>query len=107
MDIKCRNAMLAALEVLHEACGKDEGVYKAIGDGLIVYVPKEFLEEYERITGHKLGNPITDSDIKKRAIEACKHAPWARHLAEKMVGYDAPQEVKEMVAEKLCRELID
>jgi len=104
---KCRNAMLAALEVLQEACGGDRGVYKAIGDGLIVYVPSEFLEEYERITGHKLGNPVTDEELRRKAIEACKRAPWARHLAEKMVGVTAPEEVKEMVAEKLCRELID
>jgi len=104
---KCTPALLAALELLQEECKGEKGVYKAIADGVIIYVPEEFIKEFESSTGHKFGNPIVDEDVRRRAIEACKRAPWARHLAEKMVGVGAPPEVLEMMAEKLCRGLIE
>ena len=103
---KCISALLAAMEVLRERCSGEEGTYRALTEELWVHVPKEFMEEFERETGHKLGNPITDENLRKKAIEACMRAAWASRLAEKMVGAEAPEEVKEMMKRKLCEHLI-
>jgi len=103
---RCVNALLAAMELIREECAEEEGTYRALTEDLWVHVPKEFMEEFERATGHKLGNPITDENLRKEAIEACMRAAWATRLAEKMVGAEAPEEVKEMMKRKLCERLI-
>ena len=98
---KCVNALLAAMELIREECAGEKGAYRALTEELWVHVPKEFMEEFERATGHKLGNPITDEKLRKEAIEACMRAAWATRLAEKMVGAEAPEEVKELMKRKL------
>ena len=103
----CSSALMAALELLQEECKGKKGVYKVAGDGIFIYVPEEAIREFEEKTGHKFGNPITDEELRKKAIEACKKGTWARHLTERFVGPEAPEEVKEAVAEKICRGLID
>jgi len=104
---KCPMAMLAALELLHEECeGEEAGTFKFLVDGLIVYIPKEFIEKFESETGHKFGNPIVDKELREKAIESCMAAPWASRMVEKMVGIDAPEAVKEAVKRKFCERLI-
>jgi len=105
---KCVPALLAALEILQEECGGEKGIYKPVGDGVIVYVPEEFIKEFEAKTGHKFGNPLEPGTNEfEKAIEVCvRESVWADKLARRMLGEDAPKEAIERLKRKLCEELL-
>lgn len=105
---RCRSALLAAMELLQEECSGEKGIYKSVGDGVLVYVPQEFIREFEAKTGHKFGNPLTVGTPEyEKAIEVCvRESLWADKLARKMLGEDAPPEALEALKRKLCERLI-
>jgi len=105
---RCRSALLAAMELLQEECAGEKGIYKAVVDGVLVYIPEEFIREFEAKTGHKFGNPIAPGTPEyDKAIEVCvRESIWADKLARKMLGEDAPKEAIEALKRKLCASLI-
>ena len=103
----CKSAVLAAMELMHDNCGQDKGVMRGLSEDVYVFVPRSAIEEIEKLTDHRFGNPITDSTAREKAIEACMKATWANRLADKMVGAGAPEEVRKQVLRRLCEGLID
>ena len=103
---RCSYAIMAAMELMREECGGG-GVFKVLDDGLLIYIPDEFIKEFEEKTGHKFGNPLTPGTEEfEKALEACMHGKWARNLVEKMLGEDAPEEAKEKLLRKVCMGLL-
>ncbi len=98
---KCKNALIAAIEVINEACAGERGIFKAVDDGIILYIPESEKSELESEIGHKIGNPLTGEEL-ERAVESCMRGRWAIKLAEKMLGPDAPKEAVEALKRKLC-----
>jgi len=105
---KCRAALLAAMELLQEECEGVKGKYIAMGDGVMVYIPKEFMDEIEQKTGHRVGNPLTPGTEEfNKAINTCvKESVWADRLARKLLGEDAPKKAIESLKRKLCERLL-
>lgn len=108
MAEKCSSALLAALELLQEECEGKKGVYKGVGDGVMIYIPEEAIKEFEEKTGHEFGNPLAPgTEEYEKALETCvKESIWAEKLAEKFLGPDVPREAKEALKRKLCASLL-
>lgn len=107
-EVVCSIAERVAAELIMEKCYGKKGTPKVVGEGMIVYVPEDFIREFEASTGHKFGNPIdeNDKDTLEKAIESCKRSAWANRLADKMLGPGAPSEARELLLEKLCYGLL-
>jgi len=104
-DVKrCKVAMQAAMRLINEECG-DAGVYKTVGDGVMVYLPKSAMEDIQKATGKRFGEPLTDSE-RQKAVEACMRGEWANHWVNS-IAPDASPEVKNMLKRKLCESLVD
>lgn len=108
MKDRCTSALLAAMELLQEECAGQKGVYKGVGDGVLVFVPEDFIKEFEAKTGHKFGNPLAYGTQEfEKALEVCvKESEWADKLARRMLGEDAPPEALEALKRKLCERLL-
>ena len=102
---RCKNAMMAAMELIQEECKGEKGVFKTIGDGMLIFVPEEFMKDFEATTGLKFGTPIKDSEVRERAIQRCMEGTWAEHWAE-AVAPGASPEVKNIIKRKICEGLI-
>ena len=102
---KCKTAMMAAMELIQEECKGNKGIYKTLSDGMLIFVPEEFMKTFEAETGLKFGSPINDEDTREKAIQACMRGAWAEHWAESVAPGASP-EVRDIIKRKICEGLI-
>lgn len=104
---KCRNALLASLEILREECAGEKGVYRTIDENLIIYVPESFIREIESKTGYKFNSlPDRNSEEFNRILKTMMDNEWLDKFANKILGENAPSEVKKAFKENILSKLL-
>jgi len=91
----CKLAHEAADNVIVEKCG---GRVLIIGEYGRVFVPGHVLKSCG-------ANPGVDGEEREEAIKRCMAASWARGWADAVVGANAPLEIKDRAARRLCEGL--
>jgi len=72
---ECRNALIAAMNVLSEECKGKGSIIKVGPEDTLLYVP----EEVERLR-EEAGNPVTEEEAK----ELMEESPWLGNWASAM-----------------------